>query len=150
MLNPCCSKVMIAGPDGTPYSDGLFEFDCFMPLTYPATPPLMHLRTTGGGTVRFNPNLYVRVSHVFDRISFLLTGITVVKYGLLFLDAKNRLIHRFQVCLSLLGTWEGRPEEKWNSSSTFLQVLVSIQSMILVETPYYNECVFIFLLPGVR
>ncbi|KAJ7805167.1 hypothetical protein B0H14DRAFT_2881240 [Mycena olivaceomarginata] len=98
-------KVMIAGPDGTPYSDGLFEFDCFMPLTYPATPPLMHLRTTGGGTVRFNPNLY----------------------------------NGGKVCLSLLGTWEGRPEEKWTSSSTFLQVLVSIQSMILVETPYYNE-----------
>lgn len=53
------SKVMIAGPDDTPYSGGLFEFDCFMPLTYPETPPLVHLRTTGGGSVRFNPNLYV-------------------------------------------------------------------------------------------
>lgn len=49
---------MIAGPEGTPYSDGLFEFDCFIPLQYPNTPPLMTLRTTGGGRVRFNPNLY--------------------------------------------------------------------------------------------
>lgn len=49
---------MIAGPDGTPYAGGLFEFDCFIPLEYPHTPPLMHLRTTGGGSVRFNPNLY--------------------------------------------------------------------------------------------
>jgi ubiquitin-protein ligase len=49
---------MIAGPDDTPYAGGLFEFDCFMPIEYPNKPPLMHLRTTGGGTVRFNPNLY--------------------------------------------------------------------------------------------
>ncbi|KAF7337672.1 UBIQUITIN-CONJUGAT-2 domain-containing protein [Mycena sanguinolenta] len=98
-------KVMIAGPEGTPYSGGLFEFDCFMPLTYPETPPLMHLRTTGGGAVRFNPNLY----------------------------------SNGKVCLSLLGTWPGRPEEQWSSSSTLLQVLVSIQSMILIDVPYYNE-----------
>ena len=49
---------MIAGPEGTPYAGGLFEFDCFIPLEYPNKPPLMHLRTTGGGSVRFNPNLY--------------------------------------------------------------------------------------------
>ncbi|KAJ7729238.1 hypothetical protein DFH07DRAFT_850323 [Mycena maculata] len=98
-------KIMIAGPEDTPYSGGLFEFDCFMPLNYPATPPLMHLRTTGSGTVRFNPNLY----------------------------------NSGKVCLSLLGTWPGRPEEQWSSSSTLLQVLVSIQSMILIDAPYYNE-----------
>ena len=44
-----------------------------------------------------------------------------------------------KVCLSLLGTWPGRPEEQWTSQSTLLQVLVSIQSMILVELPYFNE-----------
>lgn len=49
---------MIAGPEGTPYAGGLFEFDCFIPLEYPHAPPLMNLRTTGGGSVRFNPNLY--------------------------------------------------------------------------------------------
>ena len=53
-----CRKIMIAGPTGTPYAGGLFEFDCFIPLEYPHKPPLMHLRTTGGGSVRFNPNLY--------------------------------------------------------------------------------------------
>ena len=51
-------KVMIAGPEGTPYSDGLFEFDCFIPMEYPTKPPVMNLCTTGGGLVRFNPNLY--------------------------------------------------------------------------------------------
>lgn len=49
---------MIAGPEGTPYANGLFEFDCFMPVEYPSTPPLVNLQTTGGGLVRFNPNLY--------------------------------------------------------------------------------------------
>ena len=118
---------MIAGPEGTPYAGGLFEFDCFIPLEYPNCPPLFHLRTTGGGSVRFNPNLY----------------------------------NNGKVCLSLLGTWAGRciflrynrslgrqtrltrasyrPEEQWSSKSTLLQVLVSIQSMILVELPYFNE-----------
>ena len=47
---------------------------------------------------------------------------------------------RTQVCLSVLNTWSGRPEEKWNSrTSSLLQVLVSIQSLILVTEPYFNE-----------
>jgi len=45
-----------------------------------------------------------------------------------------------KVCLSLLGTWSGSAEEKWNAaSSTFLQVCVSIQSLIMVPQPYFNE-----------
>ena len=45
-----------------------------------------------------------------------------------------------KVCLSLLGTWSGSESEKWNAkTSTFLQVLVSIQSLILVEQPFFNE-----------
>ncbi|XP_033127778.1 baculoviral IAP repeat-containing protein 6-like isoform X2 [Anneissia japonica] len=45
-----------------------------------------------------------------------------------------------KVCLSILNTWHGRPEEKWNpNTSSFLQVLVSIQSLILVSEPYFNE-----------
>jgi ubiquitin-protein ligase len=124
---------MIAGPEGTPYAGGLFEFDCLLPLEYPHKPPQMHLRTTGRGAVRFNPNLY--------------------SCG--------------KVCLSLLGTWPGRcvplssllcgicsdvscvwrlaggsrPEEQWSAKSTLLQVLVSIQSMILVDLPWFNEYV---------
>ncbi|KAJ4301981.1 hypothetical protein N0V88_002112 [Collariella sp. IMI 366227] len=42
-----------------------------------------------------------------------------------------------KVCLSLLGTWSGTP---WDpKASTILQILVSIQSMIFNEKPYYNE-----------
>ncbi|XP_078714316.1 dual E2 ubiquitin-conjugating enzyme/E3 ubiquitin-protein ligase BIRC6 isoform X2 [Lampetra fluviatilis] len=45
-----------------------------------------------------------------------------------------------KVCLSILNTWHGRPEEKWNpQTSSFLQVLVSVQSLILVSEPYFNE-----------
>ncbi|KZO91353.1 hypothetical protein CALVIDRAFT_521696 [Calocera viscosa TUFC12733] len=42
-----------------------------------------------------------------------------------------------KVCLSLLGTWQG---PGWNpGKSTLLQVLISIQSMILCDEPYLNE-----------
>ena len=45
-----------------------------------------------------------------------------------------------KVCLSLLGTWNGRQSESWNpKSSTLLQILVSIQSLIFNEQPYFNE-----------
>ena len=45
-----------------------------------------------------------------------------------------------KVCLSLLGTWAGREEERWSpATSTLLQVLVSIQGLVLVPEPYYNE-----------
>jgi hypothetical protein len=97
---------IISGPKDTPYEDGLFEFHAYMPNNYPNIEPKVLLKTTGNGTVRFNPNLYN-------------TG---------------------KVCLSLLGTWNGNVAEKWiPENSTFLQVLVSIQSLILIEEPYYNE-----------
>ncbi|XP_041418652.1 baculoviral IAP repeat-containing protein 6 isoform X6 [Xenopus laevis] len=99
-------KVLITGPADTPYANGCFEFDVYFPQDYPNSPPLVNLETTGGHSVRFNPNLYN--------------------------DGK--------VCLSILNTWHGRPEEKWNpQTSSFLQVLVSIQSLILVSEPYFNE-----------
>ncbi|KAH8652075.1 ubiquitin-conjugating enzyme/RWD-like protein [Xylariales sp. PMI_506] len=96
-------KVLIIGPNDTPYEYGLFEFDLYCPINYPNEPPKMCFKTTGGWRIRFNPNLYS--------------------------DGK--------VCLSLLGTWSGEP---WRpTQSTLLQVLVSIQSMILCEQPWYNE-----------
>lgn len=47
-----------------------------------------------------------------------------------------------KVCVSLLGTWAGRGTEVWTSSSTLLQVIVSIQGLILVAEPYFNEAGF--------
>jgi baculoviral IAP repeat-containing protein 6 len=82
-------KVLITGPEDTPYSMGCFEFDVFFPPSYPYEPPCIILKTTGNGTINFSPNLY--------------------KCG--------------KVCLSILNTWHGRPEEMWNpESSTLLQV----------------------------
>ncbi|XP_067617063.1 (E3-independent) E2 ubiquitin-conjugating enzyme UBE2O isoform X2 [Eurosta solidaginis] len=44
-----------------------------------------------------------------------------------------------KVCVSLLGTWAGRDSEVWGPNSTLLQVIVSIQGLILVPEPYFNE-----------
>jgi ubiquitin-protein ligase len=52
-------KFMIIPADDTPYSGGCFIFHMFIPTDYPASNPSVQLFTTGGGTVRFNPNLYV-------------------------------------------------------------------------------------------
>lgn len=45
-----------------------------------------------------------------------------------------------KVCLSLLNTWTGSDMEVWNpESSTVLQVLVSLQALVLNDKPYFNE-----------
>jgi ubiquitin-conjugating enzyme E2 O len=46
-----------------------------------------------------------------------------------------------KVCLSLLGTWTGHQScELWNpDTSTVLQILLSIQALVLCEMPYFNE-----------
>ncbi len=45
-----------------------------------------------------------------------------------------------KVCLSLLGTWSGDKGESWNiNTSSLNQLLISIQSQILIDEPYYNE-----------
>lgn len=103
-------RVLIIGPEDTPYANGCFIFDVDMGNDYPNAPPKVQLLTTSSflsasdRRVRFNPNLY--------------------ECG--------------KVCLSLLGTWSGpgwQPKE-----STLLQVLVSLQSLILgTAEPYFNE-----------
>ncbi len=95
-------RACVFGPEDTPYECGAFLFDIFLPPDYPQSPPKFKLLTTGGGRVRFNPNLYANG----------------------------------KVCLSLLGTWSG---PSWTPASTLLQVLVSIQSLILVSEPWFNE-----------
>jgi baculoviral IAP repeat-containing protein 6 len=95
-----------SGPEDTPYAGGLFTFDVMCPSDYPNRAPKVNLATTGGGTVRFNPNLY----------------------------------NCGKVCLSLLGTWQGEQGEAWQpKTSTLLQVLISVQALILVPDPFFNE-----------
>ena len=51
-------SAVIFPPSGTPYSGGAFTFDILLPADYPHKPPKVQFLTTGGGRVRFNPNLY--------------------------------------------------------------------------------------------
>lgn len=96
-------RAAIIGAPGTPYHDGLFFFDIFLPPDYPHEPPSVHYNSGG---LRLNPNLY----------------------------------ESGKVCLSLLNTWTGTGTEVWNpGSSTILQILLSLQALVLNEKPYFNE-----------
>ncbi|KAI3843194.1 hypothetical protein MKX03_009793 [Papaver bracteatum] len=45
-----------------------------------------------------------------------------------------------KVCLSLLNTWHGNKTESWNPSQlTVLQVLLSLQGLVLNANPLFNE-----------
>ena len=45
-----------------------------------------------------------------------------------------------KVCLSLLGTWEAQEEgEGWQATSTLLQVVTSLQGLVLCDLPYFQE-----------
>lgn len=91
-------KVLISGTEDTPYEHGLYLFDIKLDQSYPSTPPKMTIKTTGDGSLRFNPNLY---------------------------DSGY-------VCLSIINTWGGDPEEMWNPSySTLMQVFLSIQALVM-------------------
>uniref|UniRef100_A0A915E4H5 UBC core domain-containing protein n=1 Tax=Ditylenchus dipsaci TaxID=166011 RepID=A0A915E4H5_9BILA len=98
-------------------------------------------------------SVFVRVSEErMDNLKLLITGPSGTPYsnGCFEFDLittgngsvrfNPNLYNCGKVCLSLLGTWQGRPEEQWNAEhSSLLQVIVSIQSLILVDEPYFNE-----------
>lgn len=122
---PLLRAVIFPGHD-TPYALGAFAFDIYLPSDYPEVPPKFSFLTTGGGRVRMNPNLYQDGK----------VGQPLHCHGAPgpALDSTRPCP---QVCLSLLGTWSG---PSWQPGvSTLLQVLVSIQSMIFVPDPYFNE-----------
>jgi len=122
-------KVLIVGPRSTPYEGGLWEFSLYCPPDFPQSPPQMRNHTTGGGRIRFNPNLYHDGSGMCQRRTTLPPGP----------DRKSRRAnHARAVCLSILNTW--RQGQTWQPhQSTLLQVLVSIQGMVFCEEPWYNE-----------
>jgi ubiquitin-protein ligase len=67
------------------------------------------------------------------QVHFLTTGYGKVRFN-------PNLYTCGKVCLSLLGTWSGKEGEQWNpKTSTLLQILVSIQSLIFTDNPYFNE-----------
>lgn len=51
-------KLLFIPDSDTPYAYGFFEFDMYIPIDYPNSPPSVKFLTTGNGKVRFNPNLY--------------------------------------------------------------------------------------------
>ncbi|KAJ5555867.1 hypothetical protein N7535_008298 [Penicillium sp. DV-2018c] len=56
-------QALIVGPPGTPYELGFYEatpcqFAIKVPSDYPASPPVVKIRTTNKGRTRFGPNLY--------------------------------------------------------------------------------------------
>ncbi|CAN4117707.1 unnamed protein product [Withania somnifera] len=64
----------------------------------------------------------------------------LVHYNSFGLRINPNLYNCGKVCLSLLNTWSGQGKEKWiPRASTMLQVLVSIQGLILNTKPYFNE-----------
>jgi ubiquitin-protein ligase len=78
----------------------------------------------------FFPNEYPNVP---PKVNLQTTGNNTFRFN-------PNLYQNGYVCLSLLNTWNGSKEEKWNpKTSTFLQVCVSVQSLIFVPTPYFNE-----------
>jgi len=67
-------------------------------------------------------------------VSLLTTGYGTVRFN-------PNLYACGKVCLSLLGTWSGRnASEQWNpKTSNLSQVLLSIQSLVMVDRVYFNE-----------
>ncbi|CAM8985902.1 unnamed protein product [Rhodiola kirilowii] len=99
-------RAVIVGAPGTPYHDGLFFFDIYLPPGFPNVPPKVHYHSGG---LRLNPNLY----------------------------------ESGHVCLSLINTWTGNDTEMWNPErSTILQILLSLQAIVLNDNPYFNEAGF--------
>ena len=83
-----------------------------------------------GGLFFFDIFLPAQFPAVPPKVQLLTTGSGRVRFN-------PNLYNCGKVCLSLLGTWAG---PGWiPNKSTLIQVLVSIQSLILVEQPYFNE-----------
>ena len=132
-------RAVIIGPQGTPYHDGLFFFDCLFPSTYPAGPPVCIIHV---------PYVLRCVSCCVYNINsyYLLQKVHYHSGGL---RLNPNLYNCGKVCLSLLGTWHGSNSENWiPEKSTMLHVLVSIQALILNEKPFFNEPGYTSTYPG--
>ena len=50
-------RILMIGPEDTPYENGFYFFHIFLPENYPFVPPQVKY-CTQGNNIRFNPNLY--------------------------------------------------------------------------------------------
>lgn len=92
-----------------------------------------HETPYSNGLFLFDAFFPAEYPHKAPQVNLQTTGYNTVRFN-------PNLYNCGKVCLSLLGTWQGQRAESWNeSTSTFLQVVVSIQSLIFVTDPYFNE-----------
>ncbi|AKI80254.1 ubiquitin-conjugating enzyme E2 [Acanthamoeba polyphaga mimivirus] len=78
----------------------------------------------------YNPSAYPNTSPF---VSMTTTGHGSVRFN-------PNLYANGKVCLSILGTWRGQAGESWIPGvSSMLQVMISIQSLVLISEPYFNE-----------
>eukprot|EP00798_Chlamydomonas_sp_ICE-L_P021998 gene21998-29056_t len=114
---------LIIPSSDTPYSHGFFVFDIYLPPEYPNRPPMVKLLTTGGGRVRFNPNLY--------------------KCGKVCLSLLGTWSGPSWEVLVSISAVILVPDPYFNwpgcEHSMATAVLLSISAMILVPDPYFNE-----------
>ena len=76
-------------------------------------------------------------------VYWVLINLQLVYYHSGGLRLNPNLYESGKVCLSLLNTWTGKTNEVWNpTSSNVLQILVSIQGLVLNAKPYFNEPVY--------
>ena len=61
-------RFILTGPRDTPYAFGCFLFDLHLPLLYPSSPPLVWLKTTGDGTVRFLHQILDYFRHSYQHL----------------------------------------------------------------------------------
>lgn len=55
-------------------------------------------------------------------------------------NCKSYRYENGKICLSLLGTWHSEEKgEAWSTSSTVLQLLVSLMGLVLVKDPFYSK-----------
>jgi len=139
------ARALITGPEETPYGFGAFLFDIHL-TDYPRLAPKVKFLTTGGGRVRFNPNLY-NCGKVC--LSLLGTWVRIINrrnadrhVTIALRPSVNLTISKlcFVSSCSILMIPSLQSGPGWQSNqSTLLQVLVSIQGLILVPDPYFNE-----------
>lgn len=161
-------RAVIVGAYGTPYQDGLFFFDFHLPPEYPDVPPVRNLPLSlslslqlhysmqesvildNSGNVN-EAKIYVffsifwpfTMSHIRSSIHFFKLFVIMMQSAYYHSGGwriNPNLYEEGKVCLSLLNTWTGRGNEVWDpSSSSILQVLVSLQGLVLNSKPYFNE-----------
>jgi hypothetical protein len=116
-----------------------YLFDIFLGPSYNTAPPTVKYMTTNGGKFRFNPNLYAVSSLKFVILAHAKSSSA---------GWKSMPISTWHLVWTRMGFRKIDPapgqSEPWlkrarTAQIANIQVLISIQSMILCDEPYLNE-----------